>query len=139
MGGAMSRDAGCGDRKSVRSVLKCVAIGVHLPSKLSAMLKLWCCCIFALLCAPVAAWCQFSPGALSKPHHTLDGPTHCTSCHLAAAGQRKFKCLSCHSDIRQRLADSRGLHPSLVAKGRAEDSCAKCHSEHNGETFVPIR
>ena len=135
----MSRAGRSAWGKAWGSVLKRVAIRVHLPSKLSAMLKLWCCCIFVLLCAPIAAWCQFSPGALSKPHHTLDGPTHCTSCHLAGAGQRKFKCLSCHSDIRQRLADNRGLHPSLVGKGRAEDSCAKCHSEHNGENFVPIR
>ncbi|MBZ5618267.1 MAG: hypothetical protein LAQ69_05950 [Acidobacteriia bacterium] len=92
-----------------------------------------------LLCGAGAARCQFSPGPLSKAHHTLDGPTHCTNCHLAGGGQRKFKCLSCHADVRQRLADNRGLHPSLVGKGRPDEQCAKCHSEHNGENFVPIR
>jgi len=103
------------------------------------MLKLWYSCLLLLLCVPGAAWCQFSPGSLSKAHHALDGPTHCTNCHVAGGGQRKFKCLSCHTEIRQRLAEARGLHPSLLGKGKADDFCAKCHSEHNGESFVPIR
>ncbi len=90
-------------------------------------------------CAPVAAWPQFSPGSLSKAHHALDGPTHCTSCHVGGGGERKFRCLSCHSEIRQRLAGNRGLHPSLLQKGQPDAQCAKCHSDHNGEDFVPIR
>jgi hypothetical protein len=88
---------------------------------------------------PAAGLCQFSPGALSRAHHALDGPTHCTSCHVAGGGQRKLRCLSCHTEIRRRLSEGRGLHPSLIGKGRAEDQCARCHSEHNGADFVPTR
>ena len=96
-------------------------------------------CVAVLACAPAAVWPQFSPGPLSRAHHALDGPTHCTSCHVAGGGDRKFRCLSCHTEIRERLAGNRGLHPSLVARGRPDDQCARCHSEHNGENFVPTR
>jgi hypothetical protein len=95
--------------------------------------------LLAMACVPGVVWPQFSPGALSKPHHALEGPTHCTSCHIGGGGERKFRCLSCHTEIRQRLADNRGLHPSLLQKGSPEAQCLKCHSEHNGENFVPIR
>src|SRR5579872_2138665 len=95
----------------------------------------WLRILVVLACAP-AMWAQFSPGTLSKAHHALDGPTHCTSCHVGGRGERKFRCLSCHVEIRQRLAENRGLHPRLVEKGSPEAQCAKCHSDHNGENFV---
>jgi hypothetical protein len=69
----------------------------------------------------------------------LDGPTHCTNCHVGGGGDHKLKCLSCHVEIRQRLATGQGLHPSLLGKGNPEDQCAKCHAEHNGENFALIR
>jgi len=93
--------------------------------------------LFCLL--PVVAHAQFSPGPLSKAHSKLDGPTHCTSCHVAVGGGRKFKCTSCHVEIRQRLAANQGLHPALMGSTRHEEQCVKCHSDHNGEHFVPIR
>jgi len=101
----------------------------------SAILKV----LLAMACLPGAVWPQFSPGPLSRAHHALDGPTHCTSCHAGGGGERKFRCLACHSDIRQRLDEKRGLHASLLQKGPADAQCAKCHSDHNGEDFVPIR
>lgn len=85
------------------------------------------------------AWAQFSPGPLSKAHASLSGPAHCTACHAVAAGARKFKCLSCHTDLRQELLARRGLHPSLGARANTQEECIRCHSEHNGEDFVPIR
>jgi hypothetical protein len=95
--------------------------------------------LLALMCCTGAARAQFSPGPLSKAHHALDDPTHCTSCHVGGGGARKFRCLACHSDIRQRLAANRGLHPSLLQKGAPDGQCARCHSDHNGANFVPIR
>jgi hypothetical protein len=96
-------------------------------------------CLLALVCAPTAAWTQFSPGTLSRAHRALDGPTHCTACHVGGRGERKFRCLSCHTEIRQRIAENRGFHPALLQKGSPDAHCAKCHSDHNGEDFVPIR
>ena len=96
--------------------------------------------VIVLLGASAAAiLAQFSPGPLSKAHAALKGPTKCTACHVGGGGGRKFKCLGCHTDLRQRLAANAGLHPSLLGANRHEDRCIKCHSEHNGENFVPIR
>jgi hypothetical protein len=99
------------------------------------------CLRLAVLAAVFTAsgWCQFSPGPLSRAHHSLDGPTRCTSCHITGGGQKRLRCLSCHTEIRRRLAEHSGLHPSLVGAGRADDQCARCHSEHNGENFIPTR
>jgi hypothetical protein len=94
-----------------------------------------------VLCGLAAglARAQFSPGPLSKAHSSLDGPAHCTACHALGAGTRKFKCLGCHIEIRQRLAERRGLHATLVKQISDQSACVRCHSEHNGEIFVPIR
>ena len=64
------------------------------------------------LLAAGAAWGQISPGTLSKAHKSLSGPTQCISCHVLAAGEAKFKCLGCHTEIRERLNAKRGLHAS---------------------------
>ena len=88
---------------------------------------------------PVIAWPQFSPGPLSKAHNSLKGPTQCTSCHIGAGGNRRFRCLACHTEIQRRLAARQGLHSNLPAADQRDDACYKCHSEHNGEDFVPIR
>ena len=85
------------------------------------------------------ACAQFSPGALSKAHHSLDGPAHCTTCHVIGAGKTKFNCLGCHTEIRSRLAARRGYHATLVKQIGDQSNCVKCHSEHNGEVFVPVR
>lgn len=114
--------AGCGGTKR----------RLHRVARVARMLA-----ITALLA--VAAHAQFSPGALSKAHAKLDGPTHCTACHAAGGGDRKFRCTACHAEIRQSLAANRGLHPNLMGQGRKEEQCVKCHSDHNGENFVPIR
>ena len=92
-----------------------------------------------LALATFTARAQFSPGALSKAHQHLDGPTRCAYCHIGGGGSKKFKCTACHQEIAERLAQNRGLHPALVARDRrAGDACIRCHSEHNGKEFVPI-
>src|ERR1035437_440047 len=95
--------------------------------------------LFALCMLPALAFAQFSPGPLSKAHTKLDGPTHGPSCHIGGGRDRKLKCTGCHAEIKQRLALNQGLHPSLMGQVRRDDQCAKCHSEHNGEKFIPIR
>ena len=78
---------------------------------------------------------QISPGELSRPHQSLSGATNCTKCHDLGRGARVLKCLECHTAIRQRLAERRGLHASFLAANAGGAECAKCHSEHNGESF----
>ena len=85
------------------------------------------------------AWGQLSPGPMSKAHKTLSGPTKCTSCHSVSTGGREFRCLGCHSEIRERLSARRGAHPTFVKAVRDQQECVRCHSEHNGPNFVPIR
>jgi hypothetical protein len=85
------------------------------------------------------ALAQFSPGPLSRAHSAFEGPTNCARCHSIGAGNRRFKCLSCHVEIRTRLASRRGLHSALLKSDPSERECVRCHSEHNGEEFVPIR
>ncbi len=103
---------------TLRRTLTCVGI-------LTAMLA-W---------AAKDARAQISPGPLSKAHDFLSGPGHCTSCHDLAKRPPEYKCLECHKEIRIRLDEARGLHPSLVGNDRTGRSCAACHSEHNGREF----
>lgn len=57
---------------------------------------------------------------------------------MGGAGNRKFKCTWCHTEIARRLTNKEGLHPVLMAHKTGDDACIKCHSEHNGRDFVPI-
>jgi len=86
-----------------------------------------------------ACWGQVSPGTLSKAHKSLSGPTQCTSCHVLSAGASRFKCLNCHTEIRERLNAKRGMHPNIVKSVSTQQECIECHAEHEGERFVPIR
>lgn len=87
----------------------------------------------------VPAAAQLSPGPLSKAHARLEGPAGCVRCHQVSAGSPGFRCLDCHTEIATRLAQKRGLHPGYIAeKGGGNASCARCHSEHNGDNFVLI-
>src|SRR2546422_551304 len=94
--------------------------------------------LIALLLA-TAGWAQISPGPLSRAHQSLSGPTQCTSCHKVGVGKADLKCLECHVEIAQRLAEQHGLHATLVAKGSTGRDCARCHSEHNGPDFNLIQ
>jgi hypothetical protein len=81
---------------------------------------------------------QISPGALSRAHEPLDGPTHCTTCHKLG-GEAVFKCLDCHKEIAARLAARRGLHASYGIPAGSSQGCARCHSEHNGRDFPIVK
>ena len=85
------------------------------------------------------AYAQISPGPLAKAHQSLSGVLSCTKCHDMGAGGVKFKCLDCHTEIRDRLAQNRGMHALWVGtKGTSKD-CVQCHSDHNGADFPLVR
>src|SRR6202795_4807490 len=86
---------------------------------------------------PVRA--QISPGPLAKAHQSLDGPTNCTKCHDLKRGASQLKCLECHTEIRDRIVNKRGLHATFVGANPTGQECAKCHSDHNGVNFALVR
>lgn len=53
-------------------------------------------------------------------------------------GKAEFKCLDCHTEIRQRLREHRGMHAIWVKNNGAGRECATCHSDHNGVDFQLI-
>ena len=77
---------------------------------------------------------QISPGPLSKAHQSLNGSTQCSSCHKTGGGSAALKCQECHTEIAKELSQGRGLHSTFPNK----ETCAKCHSDHNGEDFPLI-
>jgi hypothetical protein len=93
----------------------------------------------ALLSYVNSAHAQISPGPLAKAHQSLSGMLNCTKCHDLAAGAVKFKCLDCHTEIRDRLGQNRGMHPVWVGPNGASKDCVRCHSDHNGPDFQMIR
>jgi hypothetical protein len=58
---------------------------------------------------------------------------------VGVGGNRRFRCLACHTEIRRRITARQGLHATLLGTNQGDDVCFKCHSEHNGVDFVPIR
>jgi hypothetical protein len=91
--------------------------------------------IFSL---PGSTQAQISPGPVSRAHRTLEGATHCVSCHKFG-GQATLRCLECHTEIASRLNNHRGLHASYSLIQGSSQECAKCHSEHNGEDFPLVK
>ncbi len=88
-----------------------------------------------IMLGAITAYAQISPGPLSRAHSMLSGPGHCTDCHDIGKRKPEFRCLDCHRDIRERLQEKRGLHPSLVGTDHTSNICVKCHSDHNGREF----
>ena len=95
--------------------------------------------IVLLMWFPGRAVAQISPGALSRPHQSLNGTSNCTACHKLGGGQATFKCVDCHSEIASRIASRKGLHASYNLNANSSQECVKCHSEHNGEDFPLIK
>jgi hypothetical protein len=93
----------------------------------------------AFLWGPLPTSGQVSPGPLSRAHAFLNGPTQCTQCHGIAIGKAQLKCLGCHAEILQRLAQNRGFHARVLSKGASGKDCVPCHSEHNGADFNLVR
>ncbi|HYA64998.1 MAG TPA: hypothetical protein VED66_17460 [Candidatus Sulfotelmatobacter sp.] len=58
--------------------------------------------------APLSA--QISPGPLSKAHASLSGTTQCNTCHQFGTSTPTFKCLDCHKELAEALANKHGYH-----------------------------
>ncbi|RMF31316.1 MAG: hypothetical protein D6759_10290 [Chloroflexi bacterium] len=80
----------------------------------------------------------FSPGpvtAASSRGTPLEGyrshadfESRCTLCHSPWQGPDPLRCVACHTNVRDQIADHSGLH------GRLEnpDRCTLCHTDHRG-------
>ena len=96
------------------------------------------CCLGLCLALPLRA--QISPGKLSRAHQAYEGMTKCGSCHALGAGAPRFKCLSCHAEIRARLDAKRGFHATVVKRdGGTKQECVRCHSDHYGDSFRIVK
>lgn len=89
----------------------------------------------ALLWAQVASAQVFSPGELAKAHQELEGLTNCKKCHGDGEQVSQAKCLDCHAELKQRVAQGKGFHGRMAEGERA---CQKCHHEHQGRAFALI-
>lgn len=93
-----------------------------------------CMLICISLSAGSAARAQISPGEMSTPHASLEGMGNCTKCHTLGKEVTNDRCLSCHGELRTRLAARKGYHAALTGK-----QCAECHNEHHGREFKLVR
>jgi Cytochrome c7 and related cytochrome c/Class III cytochrome C family len=92
--------------------------------------------VLLLIACATPAGAQISPGPLAKAHQSLNGVLNCTKCHdLGARGGVQLKCLDCHTEIRDRLVQNRGMHAVWVGTTVSSKDCARCHSDHNGLDF----
>jgi hypothetical protein len=73
-----------------------------------------------------------APGPLSTSHTGTPGLLKCMKCHNEDFEIEASRCLSCHTEIAERIASERGYH-----RDKTED-CAVCHTEHEGEDTVLI-
>ncbi len=85
-----------------------------------------------LLLASSARADLFSPGPLAKPHADLEGLRNCTKCHVEGSTLSQEKCLSCHVELRPRVARHEGFHGRMADDKR---DCQNCHQEHQGADF----
>jgi hypothetical protein len=104
----------------------------RFPSRPTA-LCLWVAGLLLLLAIPSQA--QISPGPLSKAHSALSGTTQCNSCHLFGASTPTFKCLDCHKEVAEALANKHGYHFRMQMRNPNGRDCVRCHLDHNGEGF----
>ena len=114
-------------------------IGSTIPTgRLRARLRGCPLAIFGFVLGLIFArpgYAQISPGPLARAHESLSGSLNCTKCHELGAGRNQLKCLTCHTEIAQRLTERRGMHAVWAASDQSGKACASCHSDHNGADF----
>jgi hypothetical protein len=81
----------------------------------------------------VSLFGQISPGELSNAHKNLEGIDNCTKCHTIGRAISDDNCLTCHAEIRTRVAQKKGYHATVAGK-----PCVECHKEHHGRNFSII-
>ncbi len=67
-----------------------------------------------------------SPGPLNRVHASLESLTGCVKCHEPDKTVVAARCLTCHVEVRNRIAAGKGLHRAVT------DRCVPCHVEHSG-------
>ena len=82
-----------------------------------------------LLAALAARADLLSPGPLAKGHANLEGITNCTKCHVKGGQLSEQRCLDCHTEIKERLAQKQGFHGQIPP---AQVTCNRCHHDHQG-------
>ena len=87
---------------------------------------------FFFLLSSISIFPQISPGDLTNFHSKLEGISNCTKCHILGKQVNDSKCLDCHKEIKELIANGRGYHSSGDVKGK---TCCACHSEHHGKNF----
>ncbi len=94
------------------------------------------CLVLWFVCSGWAAPQEYTaddaPGPLSLSHAESVGITHCMKCHNEDFEVPHTRCLSCHKEIAQRIAEERGYH-----RDKSEE-CSMCHTEHAGEDTLLI-
>ncbi len=76
------------------------------------------------------AWQRMaSPGALSRPHASLEH--NCAACHTPIKGVEASRCIACHAN------DEALLQRQPTAFHAAIGSCRACHLEHRGVARRP--
>ena len=112
-------------------------LGTNTTSGVVTRRLTWVCgltCLVVLL--KTASLCaQISPGPLAKAHRIPSGPTTVWNAMLSQRGNRNSSASIVTKRYRARLAQWRGLHPSLVGTDETSNGCVKCHSDHNGVNF----
>ncbi len=122
---------------SCASGIRRVDFGYHVLLHNVRPWFVWCSVIAVVLCAPAAA--QISPGPLSGAHQQLEGVGKCTSCHALGSNKGAFKCLDCHVEIRRRVEARAGMHARAYRDAQGTTDCARCHMEHNGQSYSLVR
>ena len=102
---------GCNTRVVVVSIVSWFACGEPMPPPVNTAVAI------------------SSPGPLAEAHATIV----CESCHARDSPlTSNDKCIACHSPIGDRIAASKGLHGSPMARTKA---CAACHGDHKGPRY----
>jgi len=89
-------------------------------------------CVSVLWAVPQEYSEDDAPGPLSLAHAKSVGLKNCMKCHNEDFEVPHQRCLACHQEIAQRVAEERGYHQD---KG---EECSMCHTEHEGEDTVLI-
>jgi hypothetical protein len=76
------------------------------------------------------------PGPVISGHADIEA--ECGDCHVAFSRSRqRTLCLECHEAVASDVAGKRGFHGRDAAA--QADSCASCHTEHQGRDADIIR
>jgi len=76
---------------------------------------------------------QLSPGDLHKSHTHLEGIENCTTCHESGKQLSSDNCLSCHTLLKERIDQNKGLHANNEYR-----QCETCHVDHLGKNYEMI-